>query len=294
LREQNLKVGLYYSLLDWSNEDYPNFTKNEIRYKDDSVRWARFEKFNHGQIEEIGKKFNPDLYWFDGDWEQSAENWKAKEIRQMILARNPGAIINSRLREYGDYATPEQGLPLKKPADKYWELCMTINDSWGYQQNDREFKSPDQIIRIFSDCLSKGGNLLLDIGPKADGSIPPEEINVLKELGIWTHKNAEAIYGTVSGLPEGYFYGPSTLSKDSTMLYLFVHGDPGGQVMLQGLKNKINRIYVVGNGTKLTSKEYLKPYWSNNSGVTFIDVPETVLDDYMTVIAVILDGKLKP
>ena len=95
------------------------------------------------------------------------------------------------------------------------------------------------------------------------------------------------------GLPEGYFYGPSTLSKDSTMLYLFVHGDPGGQVMLQGLKNKINRIYVVGNGTKLTWKEYLKPYWSNNSGVTFIDVPETVLDDHMTVIAVILDGRIQ-
>jgi alpha-L-fucosidase len=293
LKEQNVKVGLYYSLLDWSNEDYPNFTKSEIRYKDDSVRWARFEKFNHGQIEEIGKNFNPDLYWFDGDWEQSAEKWKAMEIRNRILARNPGAIINSRLREHGDYATPEQGLPLKKPEDRYWELCMTINDSWGFQQNDREFKTPGQIIRIFSECLSKGGNLLLDIGPKADGSIPTEEVNVLKELGRWTGKNAEAIYGTRAGLPEGYFDGPSTLSKDSTMLYLFVHGDPRGQVMLQGLKNKINRIYVVGNGTKLTWKEYLKPYWSNNSGVTFIDVPETVLDDHMTVIAVILDRKIQ-
>ena len=170
---------------------------------------------------------------------------------------------------------------------------MTINDSWGYQQNDKEFKSPDQIISIFSECLSKGGNLLLDIGPKADGSIPAEEINVLKELGKWTGKNAEAIYGTRPGLPEGYFYGPSTLSKDSTMLYLFVHGDPKGQVMLQGIKNKINRIYVAGNGTKLTWKEYLKPYWSNNPGVTFIDVPGSVLDDYMTVIAVILDGKIR-
>ena len=293
IRKQGLKVGIYYSLLDWSNADYPNFTKNQIRYADDSIRWARFEKFNHGQIEEIGKNFNPDLYWFDGDWEQSALKWKAREIRKMILDRNPSAIINSRLQGYGDYATPEQGLPVNKPLDKYWELCMTINDSWGYQQNDKEFKSPGQIINIFSECLSKGGNMLLDIGPKPDGSIPAEEVTVLRELGKWVKKHAEAIYGTEAGLHPGYFYGPSTLSKDSTMLYLFVHGNPKGQVMLEGIKNRINRIYVVGNGTKLSWKEYLKPYWSNHAGLIFINLPETVIDDYMTVLAVVLDKSLK-
>lgn len=293
LRKSGLKVGIYYSLLDWSYPDYPNFTKNTRRYESDSVRWKRFDSFNHGQIEEIGRNFNPDLYWFDGDWEQSAEKWRAPEIRKMILDRNPGAIINSRLQGYGDYATPEQGLPVKKPADKFWELCMTINDSWGYQQNDKEFKSPDQVIRIFAECLSKGGNMLLDIGPKADGTIPAEEVTVLKELGNWTKKNAEAIYGTEAGLPPGYFYGPSTLSKDSTMLYLFVQGNPNGKVMLEGVKNKINRIYVAGNGTKLSWKEYLKPYWSNNAGLLFIDLPDEVLDEYITVLAVVLDGKLE-
>jgi alpha-L-fucosidase len=293
LRKKGLRIGIYYSLLDWSNPDYPNFTRNEKRYTDDSTRWIRFENFNHGQIEEIGKNFNPDLYWFDGDWEQSADKWKAPEIRKMILDRNPDAVINSRLQGYGDYATPEQGLPVTRPSDKYWELCMTINDSWGYQQNDREFKSPVQIIKIFSECLSKGGNLLLDIGPKPDGSIPDEEEHVLRELGKWTRKNAEAIYGTEGGLPSGYFYGPTTLSRDSTTLYLFIQGNPEGQLMLEGVRNKINRIYVVGNGTKLTFKEYLKPYWSNNTGLTFIDVPDTVLDEYTTVIAVILNGKLQ-
>ncbi len=293
LRKEGLKVGIYYSLLDWSNPDYPNFTKNEKRYTEDSVRWARFENFNLGQIEEIGRNFNPDLYWFDGDWEQSAEKWKAKEIRNMILGRNPYAIINSRLQGYGDYATPEQGLPPVRPKDKFWELCMTINDSWGYQQNDKEFKSPEQIIRIFAECLSKGGNMLLDIGPRANGTIPEEEVTVLKELGKWTKKHSEAIFGTEGGIPAGCFYGPSTISRDSTMLYLFIHGNPKGQVMLEGIKNKINRIYVVGNGTKLTWKEYLKPYWSNNAGLTFIDVPEAVLDDYMTVLAVVIDGKLQ-
>jgi alpha-L-fucosidase len=293
LRKNGLKVGVYYSLLDWSNPDYPNFTKNEKRYTDDSIKWKRFNTFNHGQIREIGRNFNPDLYWFDGDWEQSADKWRAAEIRRMIFDRNPSAIINSRLQGYGDYATPEQGMPVNRPADKYWELCMTINDSWGYQQNDKEFKSPGQIIKIFSECLSKGGNLLLDIGPKADGTIPAEEVTVLKELGKWTKKHAEAIYGTEGGLPSGYFYGPTTLSKDSTLLYLFVSGRPGGQVMLEGVKNKINRIYVVGNGTKLTWKEFLKPYWSNNAALIFIDVPDTVIDEYITILAVVLDGKLQ-
>ncbi len=293
LRRNSLKVGIYYSLLDWSNSDYPNFTKASKRYENDSLKWDRFTAFNHGQIGELSKNFRPDLWWFDGDWEQSAEKWKAPEIRKMILSENPSAIINSRLQGYGDYATPEQGLPSVKPAEKYWELCMTINDSWGYQQNDKDFKSPGQIIKIFSGCLSKGGNMLLDIGPRADGSIPDEEIAVLKTLGKWTKKHSEAVYGTEGGLPAGYFYGPSTLSKDSTMLYLFVQGDPKGEVMLQGVKNKINRIYVVGNGTKLTWKEYLKPYWSNNAGLYFINIPDAVLDDNMTVLAVILDGKLK-
>lgn len=292
LVKNRIKVGLYFSLLDWSNPDYPNYTKNEQRYKTDSVKWDRFTVFNHGQIKELAKKFKPDLYWFDGDWEQSAEKWRAAEIREMILQNNPMAIINSRLQGYGDYATPEQGLPASRPQDKYWELCMTINDSWGYQQNDKEFKSTQQIIKIFAECLSKGGNLLLDIGPKADGTIPPEEVSVLKTLGRWTTKHSEAIYGTEGGLPADYFYGPSTISKDSTMLYLFLNGNPGGQVMLEGVRNKINRIYVVGNGTKLIWKEYLKPYWSNNAGLIFIDVPENVLDEYMTVLAVVLDGKL--
>lgn len=293
LKKNGIKTGIYFSLLDWSNADYPNFTKLEKRYTEDTVRWSRFMKFNFGQLDEIRNRFNPDLYWFDGDWEQSAEKWRAQEIRKMILDKNPAAIINSRLQGYGDYATPEQGLPVTRPADKYWELCMTINDSWGYQQNDKNFKTPAQIISIFSECLSKGGNLLLDIGPKADGTIPREETDVLKELGKWTARHSEAVYGTRAGLPDGWWHGPSTLSADSSVVYLFLSDKPEKQVMLQGLRNKINRIYVVGDGTKLTWKEYLRPYWSMNPGVIFIDIPDGVNDEYMTVLAVILDGKLK-
>lgn len=292
LRKENLKVGLYYSLLDWSHPDYPRKTSEEWRYKDDSLRWEKFVDFNLGQIEEV-LRYRPDLWWFDGDWEQSAEKWHAREIREMILKETPAAILNSRLQGYGDYATPEQGLPLKAPENPYWELCMTTNENWGFQHTDTRFKTPHQVLQIYAEVLSKGGNLLLNIGPREDGTIPEEAVSILKELGRWNRKHEEAVYGTRAALPGGYFHGPSTLSKDSTKLYLFLPNKPQGQVMLRGVKNKINRIYVVGEGSKLSHETYLKPYWSNNAGVVFIDVPPAALDEQMTVLCLMLDGKLR-
>jgi alpha-L-fucosidase len=292
LRKKDIKVGLYYSLLDWSHPDYPNFTRNKKRYEDDSARWQKFVDFNFGQIGEISQNYQPDLIWFDGDWEQSAEAWKAKEIRELLLFVNPKLIINSRLQGYGDYATPEQGVPIHKPGAGHWELCMTMNDSWGYQHNDSNYKTPNQIIRIFVDCISMGGNLLLDIGPKADGTIPGEQVEILEELGRWTSKHEEAIYGTHAGIPRDYFYGPSTLSADSTVLFLFLEYKPIGPIAVKGLNNGINRIRVVGNGTKLSHDIKMKQYWSSKPGILYIDVPEDVLDEQVTVIAIQLDGKV--
>ncbi|MDT8393446.1 MAG: alpha-L-fucosidase [Bacteroidales bacterium] len=293
LRKEGLKTALYFSLLDWSHPDYPNFTREQKRYENDSIRWNRFVDFNFCQIIEILGHYNPDLWWFDGDWEQSAEKWKAPLIRETILTHNPAAIINSRLQGYGDYATPEQGLPVHKPEDQYWELCMTMNDSWGYQHNDLNYKTPNQVIRIFVDCISMGGNLLLDIGPKADGTIPEEQVMILQELGRWTAKHAEAIYGTRAGIPKNYFYGPTTLSADSNTLYLFLDHQPTGPVMIKGLKNKVNRIRVVGNGTKLSYDIKMKQYWSQVPGILYIDLPETVFDPHVTVIAILLDGEIE-
>ncbi len=319
LRHAGMKVGLYYSLLDWSHPDYPNFTRTEQRYNRDSVpgRWDRFTVFNHGQIREIMEQYNPDLFWFDGDWEQSAEMWKAAEIREMILEHNPGAIINSRLQGYGDYATPEQGIPVKRPQDKYWELCMTMNDSWGYQGRDTNYKPVSLIIRIFADVISNGGNLLLDIGPKADGTIPEEQVSILQDLGRWTRRHAEAIYGTRAGLPKDCFYGPSTISADSTIVYLFL-ANPKSQnqnselrtqnpelipptvlpsnsptVLLKGLLTPIKSITVVGAGEELSHKTWLRPWWSSHAGLIEIEIPDQSLDEEMTVIAVRLDGTLK-
>jgi alpha-L-fucosidase len=292
LRKSNLKVGLYFSLLDWSHPDYPNKTKVEKRYETDSVKWSRFVDFNFCQLRELSQQFNPDLYWFDGDWELSAENWKARELSEMLRSRNKNVILNSRIQGYGDYATPEQGLPITRPENRYWELCMTMNDSWGFQHNDKNYKTPNQVINILVDCISKGGNLLLDIGPKADGTIPEEQVNILKELGLWTNKHSEAIYGTRAGIPSDHFYGPTALNKSGDILYLYLPYKPIGQIMLKGIKNKINRIYVVGNGTKLNWDIKMKQYWSAVPGIVYIAVPEEILDDQVTVIAVLLDGKV--
>jgi alpha-L-fucosidase len=294
LRKEGLKVGLYFSHLDWSNPDYPNFTGKETRYDigKEPERWARFLKFQRGQIQEIATLFRPDLFWFDGDWEFSAEQWKAKETRELIAQTLPNSIVNSRINGYGDYDTPEQGVPVLKPQSRWWELCMTTNDNWGYQWNDHNFKSPNQVIRIFVDCVSMGGNLLLDIGPKPDGTIPSEEVTVLKELGRWTKKHQEAIYGTQAGIPKDYYYEPSSLSKDSTTLYLFMTSQPAGPVMIKGLNNKINQVTVLGKGTKLETKVFMKQSWSPVPGIAYITVPKEALDPQVTVLAVKLEGAL--
>lgn len=293
LRKEHLKVGLYFSQLDWSHPDYPHFTGKENKYDKDSLRWANFISFQRGQLKELSLNYKPDLYWFDGDWDYSAEEWKAKETREMINKWLPNVIVNSRINGYGDYDTPENGVPVTNPKSQWWELCMTMNDSWGYQGNDKNYKTPNQVIRVFADCIGMGGNLLLDIGPKPDGTIPDEQVKILKELGRWTKKHHEAIYGTVAGIPKDNFYGVTTLSKDKTRLYLFLDSDPKGPVVIKGLKNKVNRVWVVGNGTKLETKVMMKAYWSSTPGLLYIDVPKEVLDPQITVLCVLLDGSVQ-
>ena len=295
LRKRDIKCGAYFSLIDWSHPDYPGFLKDSDKYKieNDSSRWNRFRNFFQGQIKEVSSELDPDLWWFDGDWEHSAEEWESQKVRNIILSANPKAIINGRLQGYGDYETPEQNFPVSKPVFNWWELCMTVNNNWGYQPKDTNWKTPYEIITIFTDVVANGGNLLLDIGPKSDASIPAEEINVLKELGAWNKKHAEAVFNTLPGLPQGHFYGPSTISKDSTALYLFLQGKISGAVTLKGLMNTIKDITVLGNGTNLTYKVVGKISWSSVPGLVYINVPAGVQDKYVTVLKLALDAPLK-
>jgi alpha-L-fucosidase len=295
LRKEGIKAGAYFSLLDWSHPDYPGFLKDSNRYKinDDTVRWARFRTFLQHQLAEINTLYHPDLWWFDGDWEHSPEEWKASAIRDKLLSMNPQVIINGRLQGYGDYETPEQNIPVSRPRYKWWELCMTINNNWGYQPADTNWKTPYEIITIFADVISNGGNMLLDIGPREDGTIPVEELTVLKELGEWNKVNNKAIFGTLPGLPQGHFFGPTTMSKDSTKLYLFVEGNTEGQLLLKGLDNHIKEITVLGSGKKLSHKVVGKISWSAVPGLVYINLPKGSSTKYVTVLELSLDKPVK-
>lgn len=295
LRRDSIKCGAYFSLIDWSHNDYPQFLKDSNRYdiKAQPERWQRFLKYYEGQMAEVMTKFNPDLWWFDGDWEHSPEEWEAPKMRNMLTTHNPKTIINGRLQGYGDYETPEQNFPVSRPKYHWWELCMTINNNWGWQPQDNNWKTPFEIITIFVDAVSNGGNLLLDIGPKADGTIPAEEVTMLKELGAWNQRNGEAVFNTNAGIPQGHFYGPTTLSKDSSTLYLFLPAKTSGQVMVKGLTNKIESITMLGSGQQLTHKVVGKISWSPVPGLVFIDVPEQGQDKYITVLKLKLDKAVK-
>lgn len=292
LREKNLKVGLYYSLPDWSYPDYDVFTRKEKRYDiaKDPARWRRYLDYYQGQIRDIANRYNPDLYWFDGDWEHDDRQWEAAKVRTMVLAHNPGAIINSRLAGHGDYATPEQGLPIYRPSAPVWELCLTMNMSWGYRPSDNDYKTPGQLIRIFADTIAMGGNLLLDIGPRADGTIDPRQVRILEEFGRWTGKNGEAIYGTHAGIPLDYVHAPSTLSKDRRTLYVFLDGRPNEDVIVKGLNNQVLRARVVGSGAAVGHRVIGKLSWSKAPGLLHLTVPDGALDPVVTVVALELDG----
>ncbi|WP_336835061.1 alpha-L-fucosidase [Sphingobacterium siyangense] len=281
IQEEGLHTGLYYSLPDWSHPYYDVFTRNRKRYelKVEPTRWDNYVKYYQKQLTELSEQYKPELLWFDGDWEHSAEEWKAKETLNLLRKYNPNIIINSRLNHHGDYDTPEQGIPVTRPDAKFWELCYTMNDSWGYQPFDKKYKSPNMIIRTLVDCISMGGNLLLDIGPKADGTIPEEQLNILKQLGRWTHKHAAAIYGTRAGIPFANYGGKSALSKDGKTLYLYVY-EQKPELQLKGLVNHsaIKNISVVGDAS---AKESVK---SENETVR-VDLTKVNFDQDVTVIA---------
>jgi alpha-L-fucosidase len=301
LRDRGIKCGAYYSLLDWSHYDHPAFTKDSTRYAiaADPARWQRFRSFYQGQIGEIAVQMSPDLWWFDGDWEHSAEEWEAAKVRAMILGKNPKAIINGRLQGYGDYATPEQNIPVETPKTPAWEVCMTLGEQWGWQPQDTNYKSTHDLIHIFADVIGHGGNLLLGVGPKEDGTFTPGQIARLEELGTWTKKHAEAIYGMRAGLPNGHFFGPSTLSPDSTTIYLFLANGMRGSVEIKGLDNKIISAEIVGSdanrGDTMTLNHRVvgKISWSKVPGLVFIDLKEGFDDPWMTVLKVKLDGPVK-
>lgn len=297
MRKHGLKVGFYFSHLDWSHPDYATMRKpdtpadaNPFAYPppgaEDPVRWQNFIRFHRQQLEELSTQFGPvDVFWFDGEWERTAEQFDMAGLRRQLEAWQPNAIFNSRLLEHGDYATPEQGIPIVPPEGP-WEFCVTINDSWGYQAKDQNHKSVRQLVRMFAEVVGMGGNMLLDVGPMEDGSLQPEQVERLEGLGNWIRRHEEAIYGTVAGLPAGLFYGASTFAKDRRTLYLFFFDRPYDQIAVKGLREIPSRVSTL-NGVELTHRTI--GGLGDTPGVLWIDVPESVLDPHATVVRLEFD-----
>ena len=274
MRDAGLHVGLYFSHADWSHPDFTTlhaprrdnalFTSPmNVRPDDqpeDREGWARFLAFRNGQVRELMERFHPELLWFDGDFPHGPAVFEMKALRDEIKARDPQVIVNSRLGEWGDYETPEQSLPVR-PPEETWELCTTVNRSWDYAPLDNDYKPIERIVRIFTECIGHGGNMLLGIGPDAEGQFDPRAVEMLRALGAWIRPNAEAVYDTQRGLPDGLFNGASTLSLDGKTLYLIAYDRAANYLLVKGLADKPKRVTRLDTGAELSTRDDLRTLW---------------------------------
>jgi alpha-L-fucosidase len=225
-RAQNLLVGLYYSHIDWH---YPTGNWHRDTHIDESfvhdhpTQWRNFAAYEQGQVRELVTKYGPlDLFWFDVSWPHDGDD-DAKQMLTMMRSLQPNMLINDRgTGEFADFVTPEQGIPNPIPPGP-WETCFTISEGNGfwYKGPSAKYKSAATLIRTLADIVSKGGNLLLNVGPKPDGSWPAEESERLQQIGSWLSVNGEAIYGcTRSGLATDPSWG--RITQKGSRLYAII------------------------------------------------------------------------
>jgi alpha-L-fucosidase len=294
-RAEGLRVGLYFSLIDWNHPDYPAFTDADRPYRfgrskaPTPEQWERFTAVMFEQVRELLTNYGQiDVFWFDGGWERTAEQWRAQELEALIRELQPGILVNDRLPTVGDFETPEQFVPAQAPA-RTWETCMTLNESWGYNPDDGAWKSPRQVVHTLCEVAGKGGNLLLNVSPMGDGAIMPEQRAILGAMQRWLSQNGESITGTEPGLEPWQFYGPSTKRGDTTYVHLLMR--PYETVTVRGVPIKhVKRVRVLasGRGLAFTTRCAIIDQFFNPDppGELTIQVPEDALDPFATVLAV--------
>lgn len=229
-RAEGLRVGFYYSLMDWHHPD-------GARCLGDEAARRRFVAYIHGQIRELLTNYGKiDILWYDVPWPLEAAGWESERMNQMVFELQPEIIVNNRNKLPGDFSTPEQRIQAEE-GDRAWESCMTMNESWGYHAADDAWKTPKQVIRNLITCARDGGNYLLNIGPRADGSVPEESVRILTTVGGWMERNSQTIIGTDRCQPRRSNY--MSFTRRGNTLYAHIYFWPGETATIGGLLTKV-------------------------------------------------------
>jgi len=292
-KKAGIPLGFYYSIMDWHHRDYLPRRGWETGRSVKGADFGRYMDFATNQLKELVTKYDPAVLWFDGEWEHSNEEQRAFAIEKMLLGMKPTLLINDRLfkREpgHGDFGTPENFVPatgVRSPdgTPRLWEACYTMNwNGWGYNRYETEFHSASQLIRQLIEIVSKGGNLLLNVGPQPDGRIQADFAARLRRMGEWLKTNGEAIYGTTASVFERLpFFGRATVK--GTKLYIHVMGWPtDGRIRLPGLKTDVKKAYLLAvPGKALAFRRTAKDI--------VVSLPERPPDGDATVVVLELPG----
>ncbi|WP_242691732.1 alpha-L-fucosidase [Desertivirga arenae] len=314
-KKYGVKLGLYYShAQDWGNpggsaarkemrEGWPNpdstkidnYTREHKGHWDPAQETRSFDEYidkvSVPQVKELMTEYGDiAVLWWDTPTNMTDE--AAQKLQDVLKKYQPNIITNDRLKRPnfpGDTKTPEQKIPDASELDgKDWETCMTMNGTWGYRKSDNKWKSSETLIRNLVDIASKGGNYLLNVGPKPDGSFPQESIDRLKAMGYWMKVNSEAIYSTKANPLEAVTWGRITCkpSKNGTTLYLSVFDWPSnGQLVVPGLKNKVSSALLLAGGKSLKTN-------LGTNGVT-ITLPSQAPDKVASVIKLEVQGQIQ-
>lgn len=265
-----MRIAYYYSLLDWHHPDY-------------RTNLPRYVEYAKGQLRELCTNYGKiDGIWFDGGWEHSAEEWRARELCEMIRQLQPGILINDRSNYDGDFTTPEQSIPggQRRPGERPFEVCMTLNGSWGYNAADTAWKSKEQLVQMLADIAHKGGNLLLNVGPMPDGRIQEPAIDRLRWIGDWLAVNGDSIYGTQAGPFRSLPFGRCT--RKGNTLYVHVFDWPTRPLVLERLATPILSARLLRDGRPV---EVIRV-----DGWPALVLPDYCLDPLDTVVEVTLAG----